>query len=167
MPNLVEIFREFMRLDAQRRRDGLSVQELKRWEFCKRSLGKHFQPDLADDHDERRDSIRVPIEVKVSFECHGEACESLMTNVSRGGVFIATPDPPPIGSPIKLRLTVEDSGEEIELNGKVVAHNTGTDMVDRQRGMGIHFVNLLPSQQTIVDDLYRRAMHGALRKKLD
>ena len=106
--------------------------------------------------------MRVPSHLRVSFDSYGELRECLMTNISRGGVFVATPSPLPIGTPFKLRIHVGESGEIHELSGEVACVNTGADMKSGSQGMGIRFCNLSEEQQALVGRLYRDAIDDAI-----
>ena len=85
-----------------------------------------------------------------------------MTNISRGGVFVATRSPLPIGTPFKLRIHVGESGEIHELSGEVACVNTGADMKSGSQGMGIRFCNLSEEQQALVRRLYGDAIDDAI-----
>jgi hypothetical protein len=86
-------FREYVRLDRQRREAGLSLEEMHRWQALKRFLSIHFAPDRPEKVDEQRDSVRVPTRIKVSFAADPDLAHCLMTNVSRGGMFVRTDHP--------------------------------------------------------------------------
>ncbi len=44
---------------------------------------------VQDTHADRRGSVRVPVKLRVGFATYGELRESLMTNLSRGGLFVS------------------------------------------------------------------------------
>jgi type IV pilus assembly protein PilZ len=162
--NVIDIFREYMALESRRKQDALSVAELARWTKLKRVLNRHFQPGVDDLHEDRRDSVRVPVSLRVGFESYGQIGESLMTNLSRGGLFVDTDTPLPIGTPIRLRVRIEESDREIELTGEVVSTNMGAKTGRDVHGMGVRFSKMDDDQQKVVDDLYERALHKALTR---
>ncbi len=164
MENILPIFREYGRLERLREDGGLSVEQLERWTHLKRVLSQHFHPDLRREHVDKQASLRVPSQLRVSFESYGKLQQSLMTNISRGGVFVATEYPLPIGTPFKLRIHVQETGETHELTGEVSSVNAGADMRSDRQGMGIRFSNLSEAQQELVDRLYGRALDEAMRK---
>jgi uncharacterized protein (TIGR02266 family) len=133
-----------------------------RWAELKRELNRHFQPGLEQQHADERDSVRVPLALKVSFESYGEILECLMTNISLGGVFIATRSPLPIGTPFLVRLRIEESGECLELPGEVASIDVSADLSREQRGMGIRFVDLSDAQRERVSELYEQGMKKAI-----
>ena len=67
---------------------------------------------------DRRDSHRIPLQVEVKegnsdFEEHAG-------NISIGGVFFEKPLELPIGSGVKLKFTLPNSGKDIAVDGEVV-----------------------------------------------
>ena len=151
-----------MRLERKRKSNDLSVKELEEWSELKEILGTHFQPGLAKEHAAQRASMRVPICFNVSFESYGEIREVLMTNLSRGGLFVASERPLPIGTQVQVKIRIEESGNVINVSGEVVSQNIGADLVTEERGMGVRFVGLTASQKKVVDALYQKALQGAL-----
>ena len=162
MPDMPSLFRVYMDLDRRRKAGGLAPHEMSRWAELKRELNRRFQPGLEDRHSEERESVRVPLALKVDFESYGEIRECLMTNMSLGGVFIATTSPLPIGTPFLVRLRIEESGEHLELPGEVASQDVSADLSREQRGMGIRFVNLSEEQRKQVSDLYEHALKKAI-----
>ena len=162
MEQLLAVFREYGRLERMREDQGLSVEQLERWTHLKRILSGHFRPGIEREIADKQASLRVPSHLRVSFDSYGELRECLMTNISRGGVFVATPSPLPIGTPFKLRIHVGESGEIHELSGEVACVNTGADMKSGSQGMGIRFCNLSEEQQALVRRLYGDAIDDAI-----
>lgn len=164
MQDMPSLFRVYMDLDRRRKAGGLPAHEMGRWSDLKRVLNRHFQPEIEEKHSGNRKSVRVPLKLKVSFESLGKVRECLMTNMSLGGVFIATTSPLPIGTPFVVRLHIEESGEDLELPGEVVSQDMSADLSHGQRGMGIRFVNLNDDQRKRVNDLYEQRMKEAVEE---
>jgi len=166
MANMPGLFREYMALDKRRGSpEGLSVAELLRWTELKGMLGRHFQPGAKKEGGaDKRVSVRVPVNLRMGFESYGSIRDSLMTNLSRGGLFIATDQPLPMGSVVNLRLRIEESHHEIQVEAEVVALNSGPDLKTEERGMGVKFVRMTPEQAKGVDELYERSVQRALVK---
>jgi hypothetical protein len=140
MKNLLSVFREYGRLERLREAEGLSVRQLERWTGLKRILAAHFELGSRDFVDKQA-SLRVPYVLRVSYESYGEFRDCLMKNISRGGVFISTPNPLP----------------------EVASVNTGVDLMSEDQGMGIRFCNLGEKQQELVEHLYGNAMDEAMK----
>jgi len=159
--DIAAAFREYMHLEREQAAEGLSVAELQRWSELKDLLNRHFQPGLHEERVRQRTSVRLPSRLKVSFGSPQEAAGSLLTNVSRGGLFVATERPLAVGSALVLKIQLAPERARVELPGEVVSHGSG-DPADGP-GMGIRFRHLSAEQQKIVDDLYQ----GAAEKLLD
>ena len=71
------------------------------------------------DHSERRGGDRAPIELKVEYRRLNAFFADYTKNISRGGTFIATSRPLPIGTEFIFRLTVPTLEEAISLRGRV------------------------------------------------
>lgn len=164
MANLPAVFREYKRLEATRDSTGLSLDELTRWTMLKRILAEHFRPGAGEMFADKQSSLRVPVRLRVEFTDQGSLRQYLMTNISRGGVFIATEDPLPIGTSLELRIRMGDSGRLIQLKGEVASVNTGADLKSEEHGMGVRFAGLSHEDEVIVKELYGQAMEAA---KLD
>ena len=161
MANVLSVFREYGRLERMRVNEGLSVEQLERWTALKRILTDHFQTGSREFVD-KQSSLRVPSQLKVSFDSYGQLRENLMTNISRGGVFIETAKPLPIGTPLDLQIHVDETGETHCLSGEVATVNISVDGRSTGEGMGIRFTNLSEEQQEIVHRLYGEALERAL-----
>ena len=163
MKEPLELFRAFVELD-RRRASGLDPFELRRWLDLKRRLARHFHPELSDREADRRASIRVPVQMRVTFRDVGELKRCWMTNLSRGGLFVATEHPAPIGTELTLRLTIAEGGDEIELPVAVVSHDLDPSF-QRRRGMGLRFRELRPDLEKKLGDLYEAALHRATARR--
>jgi uncharacterized protein (TIGR02266 family) len=162
MSDVLLLFREFAQLDRRRGR-GLSPAELRRWMLLKRQLARQFNPQVSDEQADRRASIRVPTRLVVSFENLGELRRCWMTNLGRGGLFVASDQLLAIGTRLDLRIGIGATGDEIEIPAEVVSHNLGPRF-ENQRGMGMRFLDLTPEATKQLDELYdstfRRAVQG-------
>lgn len=158
------LFREYVRLDKQRRTGALSPAEFGRWSELKRRLNATFSPPERPEHEERRESVRVPVRLNMQFQTAGELRRCLLTNLSRGGVFVSTSSPPPIGTRLRLRIQVAQPGLEIEVDGEVVSNHVGTDFTTQQLGMGVKFVEPSREAQAALDRVYERALEPGSRR---
>jgi uncharacterized protein (TIGR02266 family) len=154
--------RDFMALNQRRRDDGLSPADMVRWSQLKDTLHRHFEPDVEEQHAQSRASVRVPLVLNVNFESRGEVHKCLMTNLSAGGLFVATESPLPIDTRFNVRIRVGKTGEEIELPGEVVSVEVNANLTKEERGMGIRFLNLDDAQREQVAELYEHAIKTAI-----
>src|SRR5262245_58339801 len=90
--------------------------------------------------DDRRHGERVPIELRVEYRRLNTFFADYTKNISRGGSFIGTEKPLPVGTEFVFALCVPGLAAPIRLRGKVI---WVTSVVDATRanpaGMGIEF----------------------------
>ncbi|MBL8682920.1 MAG: TIGR02266 family protein [Myxococcales bacterium] len=92
------------------------------------------------DPTERRDGGRIPIALRVEYKRVNSFFADYTRNISKGGTFIATAKPLPVGTSFVFELSVPDLGEPLRLKGIVAWRVEGTDATDEQpAGMGIQF----------------------------
>ncbi len=163
MKDTLSIFRAYMQLE-RRRAEGLSPEELERWVELGQRLDRAFGGRRAQDGSQRRATPRVPTLLNVCFEDYQDIGSVLMTNISRGGIFVPTDRPIPIGTEVKLRIRIEEPATEIVLLGEISSHNVGPKLDAARRGMGIRFKNLSEREQKLVDDLYEREVSKHLAR---
>jgi len=84
---------------------------------------------------EHREHARVPIELKVVYTRVNRFFADYTRNLSRGGAFVLSREPLPVGTRIALKLAVPSLEEPISLCGEVVRHGTPIEP-----GMGIRFI---------------------------
>jgi uncharacterized protein (TIGR02266 family) len=153
-------FREYLFLERKRSSGELSPAELRRWVALKRLLGRTFSPGVSEEQADRRTSLRVPTKMKVHFASLGELRESLMTNLSRGGLFLATRHLLDIGTRVVLRIDVEEGGRVLEVPAEVVCQNLGPRLA-RRRGIGLRFLDMDDDTRREIDRLYERRLEAA------
>ncbi len=90
---------------------------------------------------ENRREQRLPVEVKVDYRTVGSFITDYSKNISKGGVFINTSLPLPVGERVRLRLTLPDGDAPFALDGIVKWVSTLRDRDRHPAGMGIEFVD--------------------------
>jgi uncharacterized protein (TIGR02266 family) len=76
-----------------------------------------------------------------------------VSNISQGGVFIASKNPLPVGTRVTLQFSVIlDDIRTVEGEGEVVRVETGPQEV----GMGVAFTRLTAESKELIDEIYRR-----------
>ena len=96
---------------------------------------------MAEDPDrERRIEVRSPIELKVEYKRLNTFFADYTKNISRGGSFIGTEKPLPVGTEFVFALGVPNLPEPLRLRGKVI-WVTQPALASRGNpaGMGIEF----------------------------
>jgi len=151
-------FREYVRLDGQRRESGLSPSEDARWQTLRRFLSIHFAPDRPEAVSDLRDSVRVPTRINVSFSSDRDLVRCLMTCVSRGGVFVQTEHPLALATAFTLHIHIEDPKRDIAVPVVVVSLGVGPGFARHQQGMGLRFLDMSPEVEKQLRELYERSV---------
>jgi type IV pilus assembly protein PilZ len=111
---------------------------------------------------EGRQAIRAPIELKVDYKKLNSFFADYTKNISKGGTFIKTKKPLPIGTRFLFKLTVPQRGEPFELLGEVVWSTIEGD----EPGMGIKFVYSADSQRSDFEGVVEQLMSTSLGSDL-
>jgi type IV pilus assembly protein PilZ len=112
-----------------------------------------------------------PIELKVQYQRLNTFFADYTKNISRGGTFIATERPLPIGTEFVFVLDVPQLGDALRLDGKVM-WVTGEAEASKANpaGMGIEFQYTSDQDrrrvQDRVEDLMRRELGRHLTQRL-
>jgi len=114
-------------------------------------------PDSNSPPSERRDVIRVPIELRVEYRRLNSFFADYTKNISKGGTFIRTAKPLPPGTEFVFVLIIPKLPEPLRLNGEVVwTVEPARASDDNPPGMGIRF--------KYVDDAEREATEEIVGK---
>ncbi len=91
-------------------------------------------------HEERRLHERTPIELKVEYKRVNTFFADYTKNISRGGTFIGTDRPLPVGTEFVFALGIPNLEEPLRLRGKVIWIVMPEDASRANpAGMGIEF----------------------------
>lgn len=122
---------------------------------------EYSQFRMADD--DRRDDNRAPIELKVEYKRLNSFFADYTRNISRGGTFIRTSKPLPIGTEFTFKLVVPKLDEPLELHGTVQWIVESEDSTDEQDpGMGIGFVYLSEADRQRIESIVEGLMVDSL-----
>lgn len=69
--------------------------------------------------EELRKHVRIPVEIEVSMMSEHNFYAGLTDNLSTGGVFFATYQPPPVNAPVELVLRLPEQEQTFVLSGVV------------------------------------------------
>jgi uncharacterized protein (TIGR02266 family) len=154
-------FRSFIELDRKHRAEGLTSAEAERWSTLKRRFAKQFSPHLSDERADERASVRVPTRLRVDFSSVAELRDQRMTNLSRGGLFVATTHLLDIGTKVTLLLAVGTGGERLEVPAEVASHNVGPRFSVDPPGMGLRFLDMPAATKRALETLYETSLEQA------
>jgi len=101
----------------------------------------------------RRVFQRVSLRTAVGFQSENNFYTGLADNVSEGGLFVATADVKPLGTPVALRFRLAvDAGPAIVVNGEVRWVREVRLGPDSPAGMGIRFLDLKDADRRRIED---------------
>jgi uncharacterized protein (TIGR02266 family) len=100
----------------------------------------------------KRAFTRVPAHLKVKWQSAREFLVAYAENISAGGIFVATPDPPPLSSVIDLSMELPDGPEAAKTKAEVIQRISVQEAKEqrKQAGAGLQFVGS--------DDEFRRRL---------
>ena len=106
--------------------------------------------------DTRKDK-RAPLSLKVRFKSAtvDEFIEQYATDISRGGIYIKSKQPMPIGTLLKFEFQLKDESKLIQGVGRVVwKREAGEGATDANpSGMGIKFIKMDPESKALVEQI--------------
>ena len=92
----------------------------------------------------RRDGPRIPLQTQVDLSSDSNLFTGFSTNVSEGGLFVATVNVLPVGTPVDLSFSLPE-GTRIAVQGEVRWTRELDDRApDVFPGVGVRFVGLAP-----------------------
>ncbi len=95
-------------------------------------------------HNARR-SNRLQHELAVAYRSVGGFLSDWATNISRGGLFINTRTPLPVGTVVKLLIQLPGAAAPVDLVGRVARVAEWNNEVNVAPGMGIEFTEVDPA----------------------
>ena len=106
-----------------------------------------------------RVALRVPVDITTidpetdprTGRPYFRACRELCANLSAGGLFIATDDPPGPGRRLLVRIHPSDGGPPVEAIARVAWHKPGLTAEAREAGAGVEFVAESPSARAAIE----------------
>ena len=111
---------------------------------------------------EDRQHGRAPIELKVDYKKLNSFFADYTKNISKGGTFIKTKKPLPIGTRFLFKLTVPHREAPFELLGEVVWSKAEAE----EPGMGIRFIYSGDTQRVEFERVVERLMADSLGSEL-
>jgi len=117
---------------------------------------------------QQREATRIQHELPVAYKTISGFITDWAVNISRGGLFINTPKPLPVGSPVRLIVSLPGADFPFDLMGRV-AHVNELDPRDNQvPGMGIEFVDVDDEKraqlESFVDRLREELMESSPKR---
>ncbi len=91
---------------------------------------------------EKRKYPRVPISIRVTNISSGSFSHYHAANISTGGMFLKSLEPPPKGTMLSLKFKVNPDGDEIIADAEVVWSRGYRPGEETPSGMGVRFIGL-------------------------
>lgn len=108
---------------------------------------------------ERRQDERLPMRARMDYRdsTGGNFLYEYTSNISRGGIFIETTSPLPVGTDVEMRFQPPGMDEVLEIAGTVVWVNPFREGSDENPnpGMGIQFGTLSDEAKNMVANLVK------------
>jgi type IV pilus assembly protein PilZ len=117
---------------------------------------------VTEPKSEGRSHPRAPIELKVDYKKLNSFFADYTRNISKGGTFIKTRKPLPVGTRFLFKLSVPARPEPFELLGEVAWSSPEGE----EAGMGIRFVYADDAQRFAFEDVVERLMSESLGREL-
>lgn len=106
---------------------------------------------LADSGADRRQERRYPTSLKVVFHTEAAFEREYADNISRGGLFVRSMTPPPVGAKVTVEVTLSDGGAPLTLDCEVMRSVT-QGSPGNPTGAGLRFLSVTPETRTRLDD---------------
>ena len=90
------------------------------------------------DQTDRRIASRMPVQLEVEYSSIDAFLSDYAVNMSRGGLFLASQRPSPIGTPVTLQFVLPEETIPVEISGEVMWVNP-EGVGQLIPGMGIEF----------------------------
>jgi type IV pilus assembly protein PilZ len=123
---------------------------------------------MPDDDDERRGDGRAAIELKVEYKRLNSFFADYTKNISRGGTFIKTNRPLPVGTEFVFKLFVPQLERPLAIHGEVqwVVTEADAEAQHTEPGMGIRFVYKTGDPQLEIARSVEKLMVDSLGQRL-
>ena len=105
---------------------------------------------------------RVPVELPVEYAITEHVVATSCLNISRGGIYIRTPDPPPLNREIILRFAIPGDPEPLRLRGRVVWCNAHAGRNPFPPGMGVQFLDLGAEEASRIETFIASLRHRGI-----
>ncbi len=103
---------------------------------------------------DKRKEERVKKQIKSEVVSEDLISLSSTVDLSKGGIFIATPEPLKSGSEVTLSINSPE-GDSIEVKG-LVRWLREDEVADGKTGMGIEFTNISNSDRKKIEDIIKQ-----------
>jgi Tfp pilus assembly protein PilZ len=100
--------------------------------------------------------FNLVLSVQVRFQQRTDMTTTRTLNISRSGLFLALERPRPIGTPVRINLSIADSGEQFALEGIVVHRQPDENQPlapGATAGVGVFLTSVSPEYERFCAEL--------------
>lgn len=110
----------------------------------------------------KRKAIRLHHEIPVAYRTVGSFLTDWATNISRGGLFINTRKPLPVGSEVKVLIQLPGAAFPFDITGRVTRIEAVGNRSNAAPGMAVEFTELDRAKREKIETFVQK-----LRKDLE
>ncbi|MCU0661840.1 MAG: PilZ domain-containing protein [Myxococcota bacterium] len=127
-----------------------------------RTMTEEFEAVIAARSWHPRASVRFEVEFEVTFSTGKQLATEFTKNISRGGLFIVTKDPPPMDAMVDITLRLPHIKRDLNVRGRVV-HRVLEAKPNSPTGFGLQFEDLSKELKEMLGNLATRlsALEGS------
>jgi type IV pilus assembly protein PilZ len=111
----------------------------------------------------KRKAERLHHEIPVAYRSVGSFLTDWATNISRGGVFINTRNPLPVGTEVKILIQLPGTKFPYHLDGRVTRITEFDNHANQVPGMAVEFMAVAEPMRREIDafvDRLRKSLEG-------
>ncbi len=165
--NALELLKLYKKLSAKRNQgQALSASESKQLLDLEHQIASLIDPTTSQAGPPRRQALRVETRLEVAIKSADEMKKCFIKNISGGGLYIETPQPPPIGTRLDLKLAIPGYNKVVETLVEV-AWTMPNPSAEMQPGMGVKFISIDPAAKKQIQKLVDERVTTALSSKAE
>jgi type IV pilus assembly protein PilZ len=108
------------------------------------------------DPSKQRQSDRLQHELLVAYRTVDTFVTDWAVNISRGGLFINTRSPLPVGTIVRLMISLPDAAFPFDLKGRVIRVNEYDNPGNLVPGMGLEFMDVDDEKRSRIERFVER-----------
>jgi type IV pilus assembly protein PilZ len=109
--------------------------------------------------DNKRRAMRLHHEIPVAYRSVGSFLSDWATNISRGGLFINTRSPLPVGTDVRILVQLPGASFPFQLSGRVSRVTEFDNHANMVPGMGVEFTDVDDAKRRELDAFVERLRH--------
>jgi uncharacterized protein (TIGR02266 family) len=107
----------------------------------------------------QRRSLRLHHEIPVAYRSVGSFLTDWATNISKGGLFINTRKPLPVGTDVRILIQLPGAAFPHELEGRVTRVTEYDNHANMVPGMGVEFTGVSAERLEEIEHFVQKLRH--------